>query len=181
MKKKLWIGLILLLICVGIPALASGSLSAVEIVNRMAESVPSIADVGGCVDEIRAEDARFIDGAVWTDDNAGTACTLEIYADADDAVAAMGSDWLTGQYVLRLSEDVDEASVSAYCAALAEVLGDADMPTQADYIVNTNTRKFHYPSCFSIPEMKDSNKLAHMGDRQALVDQGYKPCKRCNP
>lgn len=49
------------------------------------------------------------------------------------------------------------------------------------YILNTNTRKFHLPSCPSAEEMDKSNKKEYTGSRRALIEEGYKPCKRCNP
>ena len=53
--------------------------------------------------------------------------------------------------------------------------------TQANYIVNKNTKKFHYPNCSSVKDMKEENKLAFTGPREELIQQGYQPCKRCKP
>ena len=50
-----------------------------------------------------------------------------------------------------------------------------------DYIVNTNTGKFHYPSCRSVKQMKESNKMYYTGTRDDLISQGYDPCGNCNP
>ena len=50
-----------------------------------------------------------------------------------------------------------------------------------DYIVNTNTGKFHYPSCRSVKQMKESNKWYYTGTRDDLISQGYDPCGNCNP
>lgn len=49
------------------------------------------------------------------------------------------------------------------------------------YICNTNTYKFHYPSCSSVKQMKESNKLPTSATREELIQQGYEPCKKCNP
>lgn len=49
------------------------------------------------------------------------------------------------------------------------------------YVLNTNTKKFHYPSCSSVKQMKDSNKRFFDGTRDEVITQGYSPCKRCNP
>lgn len=54
-------------------------------------------------------------------------------------------------------------------------------PRTADYILNTNTKKFHYPTCSSVGDMKESNKKYFTGTRDEAVSQGYVPCKRCNP
>ena len=57
----------------------------------------------------------------------------------------------------------------------------APATTTASYIANTNTKKFHYPSCNSVKKMKEKNKLYFEGSRDELIKQGYEPCKNCNP
>ena len=49
------------------------------------------------------------------------------------------------------------------------------------YILNTNTKKFHYPSCSSVKQMKDKNKKEVTGSRDEIIEMGYDPCKRCDP
>lgn len=49
------------------------------------------------------------------------------------------------------------------------------------YIINTNTNKFHYPSCSSVQEMKEKNKRLFDGTREELIEFGFIPCKRCIP
>ena len=49
------------------------------------------------------------------------------------------------------------------------------------YILNTNTKKFHYPSCSSVDQMSEKNKKTYTGSRDDVIAQGYDPCKRCNP
>lgn len=41
--------------------------------------------------------------------------------------------------------------------------GDETQSTGTDYVVNTNTGKFHYPSCSSVKKMKESNKIFYTG------------------
>lgn len=55
------------------------------------------------------------------------------------------------------------------------------VPSEADYVLNTNTRKFHYPSCNSVDEMKQKNKAYHTGTREEVIAMGYKSCGRCHP
>lgn len=52
---------------------------------------------------------------------------------------------------------------------------------KSDYVLNTNTKKFHIPSCSSVGDMKEKNKEYFSGDRQAVINRGFVPCKRCNP
>ena len=49
------------------------------------------------------------------------------------------------------------------------------------YIISKNTRKFHYPSCGYVRRIKNSNRIYFKGKRSTLINQGYSPCKGCNP
>lgn len=49
------------------------------------------------------------------------------------------------------------------------------------YVLNKNTKKFHYPSCSSADDIKSSNRQDYNGNRDDIISQGYVPCKRCNP
>lgn len=50
-----------------------------------------------------------------------------------------------------------------------------------DYVLNTNTRKFHYPYCDSADKIKPKNRKEYSGTREEVIAMGYEPCKRCNP
>lgn len=50
---------------------------------------------------------------------------------------------------------------------------------ETNYVVNKNTKKFHLPTCSSVNDMEEHNKLMYEGAIQELVDQGYSPCQRC--
>lgn len=50
-----------------------------------------------------------------------------------------------------------------------------------NYVVNTNTRRFHYPDCKSVDDMKMKNRMDVFENREALISQGYTPCGSCNP
>lgn len=49
------------------------------------------------------------------------------------------------------------------------------------FILNTNTHKFHRPSCDSVADIANRNKEEFHGTRNELLDMGYKPCGGCNP
>lgn len=49
---------------------------------------------------------------------------------------------------------------------------------ETTYILNTKTRKFHRPSCNSLPT---ENRKESSESRESIIAQGYEPCKRCNP
>ena len=53
-------------------------------------------------------------------------------------------------------------------------------PINSTYVGNKNTHKFHYSHCKSAEDMKVSNRV-ELNSREDAINQGYKPCKRCNP
>lgn len=54
-------------------------------------------------------------------------------------------------------------------------------PEGRSYVLNTSSRKFHYPSCSSGDDIKASNRREIVATRDDLVRQGYDPCGRCHP
>lgn len=48
------------------------------------------------------------------------------------------------------------------------------------YVGNSNTGKFHLASCNSVNKMSEGNKV-FFSTRDEAVNQGYVPCKICNP
>ncbi len=50
-----------------------------------------------------------------------------------------------------------------------------------DYVLNTNTKKFHYPSCSSVKRMSEKNKALFTGTRDEVIAKGYDPCGNCHP
>ena len=63
-------------------------------------------------------------------------------------------------------------------ATSAQVILDAAEQT---YILNTDTHKFHLPTCSSVKQISESNKKSVTGSRDTLMSEEYEPCKRCNP
>lgn len=49
------------------------------------------------------------------------------------------------------------------------------------YILNTNSHVFHLPDCSGVSSMSEKNKEEFHGSRDELIEDGYKPCSRCNP
>lgn len=56
--------------------------------------------------------------------------------------------------------------------------GDA---AEIEYVLNTNTHKYHKPSCSSVAETNGKNRKPYTGDKAELERQGYEPCGRCRP
>ena len=56
-----------------------------------------------------------------------------------------------------------------------------DRSSVRDYVINTNTKKFHYPSCNSVEDIKPENRWDYSGTREEIIEMGYVPCKKCKP
>lgn len=82
-----------------------------------------------------------------------------------------------------VSQSAADKSGTQQAAVQTESVKETSAPvsTGTEYILNTNTKKFHYPSCSSVKQMKASNKKKYTGSRDDLIAQGYDPCKKCNP
>lgn len=105
---------------------------------------------------------------------------------------ATGDSWLSSE---KRNSDSSSGGNSAVSQSAADKSGtqqaavqtesvketSAPVSTGTEYILNTNTKKFHYPSCSSVKQMKASNKKEYTGSRDDLIAQGYDPCKKCNP
>ena len=77
-------------------------------------------------------------------------------------------------------EDLDDSLESEEPEELTEDSDEED-GTTITYVLNTNTKKFHDPDCYSVEQMKDKNKLVEETTREALIERGYDPCGNCNP
>lgn len=74
-----------------------------------------------------------------------------------------------------------EEPVQTEALEIIQVAETEEETVGQQYILNTNTKKFHYPSCYSVKQMKDKNKQEYSGTRDEIINQGYEACKNCNP
>lgn len=105
------------------------------------------------------------------------------YRDGDE-VAAGAADTTGTSVAADTADSAAQASVAADTAgsaAQASSGGETAADVTGEYVLNTNTKKFHRPSCSSVAQMSPENKAAFSGSREELIAAGYDPCKRCNP
>lgn len=79
---------------------------------------------------------------------------------------------------------IDYATGKSYLAETAQQPQTSETTAQGiehAYVLNTNTKKFHYPDCRSTTEMKAKNRKDATASRESLIEQGYQPCTRCKP
>lgn len=53
--------------------------------------------------------------------------------------------------------------------------------TTESYVLNTKSKKIHYPSCKDVPKISPENYATSSSSRADLISQGYTPCGHCNP
>lgn len=64
-------------------------------------------------------------------------------------------------------------------SAIEEEQAPAVQDTQGlTYVLNVKTKKFHKPTCGSLPA---ANRSDSTQSRDEIIAQGYEPCKNCNP
>ena len=59
--------------------------------------------------------------------------------------------------------------------------GSATKEDKKDYVVNTNTKKFHEPTCSSAISTTGNNRKEVTTTREELINQGYEACGKCKP
>ena len=114
--------------------------------------------------------------------------TVVAYCDGTDIVWGTGKTGQTGfseggsRQSDRTSGDINQQTVgnSGGETLMSGTTGTTIAP-QTAYILNTNTKKFHLPSCSSAKKIKDENRETWEGDREELIGQGYSPCGQCKP
>ena len=81
-------------------------------------------------------------------------------------------DYLTGTIIA-------ETGVLQLIADDSEIQGqqEKDIRLVPDYVVNKNTKKFHYPYCNSVTSIKAKNRWDYSGTREDLIEMGYVPCR----
>jgi len=102
--------------------------------------------------------------AYSTEDNGEGVCFCVFIHNVQPGIEidyATGDSWISGAAQKESDENTDDSDI--------------------DYVLNTSTHKFHLPGCDSVTDMKPQNRKDYSGSRQNLIDQGYDPCKRCNP
>lgn len=100
---------------------------------------------------------------------------------------ATGDNWAegSGTYQSTVASVAEETPVpqpeTDTAVQITPELSAPQETQQTTYVLNTNTMKFHYPTCSSVDDMKEKNKQIYTGSREEVINMGYVPCKRCNP
>ncbi len=100
-------------------------------------------------------------------------------AETEQSDTAAGSE-KTGTDQSGTTEGAEQSDTAAGTGKTGTTAADSET-AEHDYILNTNTLRFHYPDCGSVQDMKEHNRKAYHGSREELIEQGYRPCGNCRP
>ena len=135
-----------------------------------------------------------MEGLSVEDDGAGVSFNVFCYNVQPGVVIdySNGQNWLAQAYG-GATDTSGAATPAATHAAAPETAGtqtkgatatsgSGDRAEQGTrYVLNTNSKKFHLPSCNGVAKIQAENRKDFTGSRQDLIDQGYSPCGACNP
>ena len=95
----------------------------------------------------------------------------------------IGIDYTTGDSWVNQEPVIDgEPEDNNSVVVNSDDRADSNMESEeSEYIINTNTGKFHSPNCDSVTKMKAKNKKEFTGSREELISDGYEPCGNCKP
>ena len=78
------------------------------------------------------------------------------------------------------SEATSEPTAKPAAGAAASATSEPDAE-EHDYILNTKSKKFHWPDCSGIKNMAEKNRKEFTGTREEVVDMGFSSCGICKP
>ena len=94
--------------------------------------------------------------------------------------AAPATDNATSSVANVASDDPAASTEAQDEISEPAVTGIQEEKNEKSYVLNTNTMKFHLPTCSSAAKIKPSNRSEFFGNREEVISAGYSPCMRCH-
>lgn len=117
----------------------------------------------------------------WSVEDEGAGICFHVYCyNVQPGIEINYADGTSWETTSDGSENAQEAERAEQPKAPADN-PDCQNETAQTYILNTNTKKIHRPTCSSVSQMKETNKQTYEGTVEELENMGYTPCKKCNP
>ena len=108
---------------------------------------------------------NWADGTIEGDGSSGSSGTTSGSSSSKGGSSSSSSSGSSNDSSISSSSSESSGDTSATC----------------NYILNTNSMKFHKPSCDSVKKMSDHNKKEFTGTRDEVIAEGYSPCGACKP
>jgi DNA-entry nuclease len=90
-------------------------------------------------------------------------------------------NYATGSSCLTQSGNTDKPDTNTDTGKETEKETEKETTSGTKYVLNTSSKKFHYPDCGSVKQMSDKNRAESNLTRDELMAQGYEPCGNCHP
>lgn len=90
-------------------------------------------------------------------------------------------DYATGDSHESKNASSEVSNESSAVENGGEESSESSNSNEKSFVLNTNTKKFHRPSCKSVNDIKPENRQDVTDTAEDIENQGYSPCKKCNP
>lgn len=106
----------------------------------------------------------------WSVEDDGEGICYNVYC--YNAQPGVEIDYATGDNWVSSTDASDTVTPTA---------GPSDASEAQDYVLNTNSKRFHEPNCSGAADISEKNRQEYYGTRESLIEDGYTPCGNCKP
>lgn len=118
---------------------------------------------------------------IKTEDISSTSTKTEEVVEPDVEPIIESAIELETDLATKLETDTVSDQDITHTIEESEPINETENDNGRDYVINTNSSKFHYSFCSSVNTMNDSNRWDYHGTYDELISMGYEPCGRCKP
>ena len=123
--------------------------------------------------------AKGVEMEAWSVEDKGVGICFNVFC--YNVQPAIEIDYATGESWLS-NKDYQKEDIKTDYSTEENLKSNKNSVTQQEvkeYILNTNTKKFHLPTCSSVNSMFEKNKQTVNGTIDDIKELGYTPCSRC--
>jgi len=123
--------------------------------------------------------AKGIEMEAWSVEDKGVGICFNVFC--YNVQPGIEIDYATGESWLS-NKDYQKEDIKTDYSTEENLKSNKNSVTQQEvkeYILNTNTKKFHLPTCSSVNSMSEKNKQTVNGTIDDIKELGYTPCSRC--
>ena len=123
--------------------------------------------------------AKGVEMEAWSVEDKGVGICFNVFC--YNVQPGIEIDYATGESWLS-NKDYQKEDIKTDYSTEENLKSNKNSVTQQEvkeYILNTNTKKFHLPTCSSVNSMFEKNKQTVNGTIYDIKELGYTPCSRC--
>lgn len=123
--------------------------------------------------------AKGVEMEAWSVEDKGVGICFNVFC--YNVQPGIEIDYATGESWLS-NKDYQKEDIKTDYSTEENLKSNKNSVTQQEvkeYILNTNTKKFHLPTCSSVNSMSEKNKQTVNGTIDDIKELGYTPCSRC--